>query len=93
MLTSLTSEVQFGPNSASAVAVPGASVASLLAQINLGPTVAVSGACIGSDCNNGYTGSWIQTGPMTGHGTVPAGTKISGYNSATTARAPAVPTA
>jgi hypothetical protein len=75
-----TNEITFGPNPDSGVSVAGAPVVSLLVQINNGPKVPVSGAYVDSGYNNGYIGSLVYSGPTTGAGTVPAGTKITVYD-------------
>ncbi len=84
LINGATNQMVFGPNTSPGVAVAGAPAADLLVQIDNGPKVAVSGAYIDSGFNNGYIGSSIYTGPTTGRGTVPAGTKISVYNSDST---------
>ena len=75
------SQLVFGPNAQPGVAVDGAPLATLLVQINDGPPVSVPNAYIDSGFNNGYIGSSIYTGPTTSRGTVPAGTRITVYNS------------
>ena len=79
LLTGSVNQLTFGPNSQSGVSVNGAPVATVLVSFNDGPKVAVSGAYIDSGYQNGYIGSSVYTGP-TQSGRVPAGTKISVYN-------------
>ena len=74
-------QLVFGPNPSPGVSVDGNPLASLLVQIDNGPKVAVSNAFIDTGYNIGYIGSSIYTGPTTGGGRVPAGTKISVYRS------------
>ena len=74
-------ELVFGPNTQPGVQVAGVPLATLLVQINNGPKVSVPNSYIDSGYNNGYIGTSIYSGGTTPSGTVPAGTRITVYDS------------